>query len=404
MGNSEEPLTIRDCLDDFDFQDWLVSTELMQRQSLPPEAYEYTGETRGREHIVRKIYRLLHGREGYIIPLETIADTICYHHKPADLITVNNGLRRLREVKLAQPDYLFYKKGIGAAFGVTEFRLAAIGLKIVYTLRQSFDANVPETILAEAAYDASDVLTVAALRRSIAKLSYGPLRDGPLTIAQTDNDGSGQSYRLSYTQDAQLAPPWPAYLNLGYQQWLAGNEINILSRWDKRLLQQQRELDRRRKEDRLLELLYEHRGFIVPYGILSHALYGTANDRHNVESRLSDLKLAGKVGADDVFALKGAGLGFGVKGLALTVRELHVLQIVWKSWRDNEPSVPLGTIAQEVFGGNSSRERGNASYVISQVNKILKERSSRYIIHVIRKFANSACTLIETERTGPPDE
>lgn len=84
------------------------------------------------------------------------------------------------------------------------------------------------------------------------------------------------------------------------------------------------------KESKLLAILIENPGYIIPYLFLSDHLYGSnQNEMKRIGRVVTELKYKRAIDGWDVFALPGFGIGVGIDSIGFTTKQMELFRLLW---------------------------------------------------------------------------
>lgn len=330
------------CLDDYRFQDWLASEGLMKRSAdsdLPLRLSRPIKTFKDGEADLASFLGVLSASRGYIVPSDLIYQ-VTYQTDAddvRDLRLLRNFASNLRPRLPGGIDFCNVPHA-GYGLGVSEMPLRGREITLLYLLWRDFGKNLPVSEIALQVQGFSDKYGDANIIKSAVVLR-AKLAGTKIRIEGIRLPGLGYAYRLADGDNKSATPrqkarrdlseqdgAFPKYLMLPFQQWLA--DLGILQQADPSL----DEGPLSPFESKVMGILKQYHGFIVPFEHLSNQLYED-EATEAVKKRICELlrKVRRKRYLAEAYVVKDIGCGMSINGFGLSKSPLQTLHTLWTS-------------------------------------------------------------------------
>jgi hypothetical protein len=331
-----EKVSVDNCLEDIEFQDWLVEEKLMRRLNnshIDVQIEDFSTTSPIFEELLKNF--------GYIVPTVRLTDCINATQIREGGAAVSRSIRRLRTI--IDPSEILHAKEVGYGLGVQDFKLKGPQIPLVYYLWQNMCEFVPQESLAQTIYGISGHFEWCNVRDIVSDLRREVLPSTGLEI-DTRNK-AGRYYQLRYRDAApdsvnHLRYHVPDYLPLGFQEWIAQEKVGLIERKGKKrhILQQIANRVKRFGVDQvaIAKILAHYWGLLVPTTYLSRLIYG--NESNHPGIRESIYRLRSKLDdPSDVYSYIGYGYAIGISDVKLTRPPLAMLHSLWTCFGEVVP-------------------------------------------------------------------
>ena len=384
MANAEN-LTVQACMRDHAFQDWLAEKGVMtRRSSLNLNTAESTGHRK--PVIMESFLSTLSGSEGYIVPMDDLAESVYGSPEASESSTFRGLVTRTRE-SLNEPDQLFRADGVGCAVGVSEFRLTKGEVPLLYRLwREMYNfVNYDELILSTQGFlDDSSRNSVA---QTLRKLKATLLEHTDLRIdwRRGRRGEANPQVRLTDAETQELfaidvEDELPRHLDMSFQNWLASKGVGVLIRSKVPDLETMLQGELSPYQEKILRVLTAYTGRIVPFEYFSEVFYGDKTDSNKLKVIAVLKNLRAKLGDTAINAFDNLGIALGVSELRLSEQRIKALYALWAA-KDN--TISAEDLSLYLYGTVNLSGLRNADNVIYRIRDVL--RGSQYTIDIVRE-------------------
>ena len=332
---SHENLSIRQVIQNRDFQNWLNEMRIMPRSSMTDQAVSSNPSSATPKNQIQKMLHLLMKNYGYLLSQEEISQVLYGCSNPSTINAVAAHGHLIRN-KWGHSLHTHHAARIGWGAGIKDFHLTHDDLPIVYKLWEEMWNYVDIKTLGKTLYGAVDSTAERAVKLHIRKLRNNlfPHTKARITINRTQ--AGVYYYKLGEADDEEflkspLKTNLPPYLNFEFQDWLASNEVMLLTRAfeDQRIKKRNNAVFTELESD-LLKILQKNHGYLISQEAVWKELQKNNSDITNLRYHIKNIR-AKLLQPEDIYTANNIGLGVQIKNLRLSKNLLSLLYILWEN-------------------------------------------------------------------------
>ncbi len=365
------------CIADTDFQNWLAEKGLLVRDADPkvptnPTLLNPTTK-------IGRFRARLAETPGFLVPSAELAEI-----SGTDITLVPFIGSNAKAMDAVKPTVI---PCVGWTYGVTDLRLNRGAIPMIYRLWLNLGGPVPDQELALATYGMSDPTLIANVNRGMRR----QLLDLPemQTYLTYISSGIGRCIYTLRNEGLKMEDYMPLYLNTAFQDFLASDDLGLITRMVSPL-----HLDQiyptRSTGKKLMEILDDNAGYVVPYQYLGQAIFADTDSQTKIIRMVKDVrtKLPDHV---DIFTLENVGLAYGIERVALNKTKL---KIMYELWRKNGSYVDMPYLIHRVMKKTSNWSARAITTSIREIREALAD--SEYQIVADGKGAGYSLQRRET--------